>query len=245
MSSSLATTDAFALVPSPHSALSYAGATLSNPLSLAVMAFAVCVGVGYAGVTGALAMLLVISGTALFASCSAHVRRALDAHFEYRARAKRESERQRLLRAAGPVRQQQYVELRDLVAEIERTDAGEARRFELQDLLDQFVTLSHKHQRCLDSLRLAGSGDLPIALPDTTKRPTRRLDILARRIRHRDECFKRIEQLVDELDAIDEMVRLVAQRAACPTVESDVARELERRLWELDEVDHAIEQLSA
>lgn len=254
MSSSLVTTDAFALVPAPHSALAYAGATLVNPLSLAVMAFAICVGVGYAGVAGAIAMFLVISGSAMFASCSGHVRRALDAHFEYRARAKRESERQRMLKPTGPVRQQQYIELRDLVAEIERIDPGEAKRFELQDLLDQFIALASKHQRCLDSLRLAGGSDLPHALPEVTcpgttsltrGRSTRRREILARRIRHRDECFRRIEQLVDELDAIDELIRLVAQRSACPSVESDIGRDIERRLWELDEVDHAIDQLSA
>ena len=245
MSSSLVTTDvAFALAPAPHSALAYAGATVINPLSLAVMAFAVCVGVGYAGLAGALAMFLVISGAAMFASCSSHVRRALDAHFEYRARAKRESERQRRLKPTGPVRMQQYAELRDLVTEIERNDPGEARRFELQDLLDQFVTLAGKHQRCLDSLRLSGSTDLPHTLPEQ-QRSSRRREILARRIRHRDECFRRIEQLGDELDAIDELVRLVAQRSACPTLETDVSRDIERRLWELDEVDHAIDQLSA
>src|SRR5256885_12882080 len=102
MSTSLVTSDVFALAHPPHSALAYAGATLANPLSLAVMAFAICVGVGYAGVAGAIAMVLVITGSAMFASCSSLVRRALDAHFEYRAKAKRESERQRMLKPTGP-----------------------------------------------------------------------------------------------------------------------------------------------
>jgi hypothetical protein len=64
-------------------------------------------------------------------------------------------------------------------------------------------------------------------------------------MRHRDECIRRIERLSDELEAIDELVRLVAQRAACPQLDNDLDREIERRLWELDEVDDALRALSA
>jgi hypothetical protein len=77
------------------------------------------------------------------------------------------------------------------------------------------------------------------------ERSKRRRDIVARRVRHREECLRRVEQLADELEAIDELVRLVAQRAACPTVDPDLGKEIERRLWELDEVDAAYDQLSA
>jgi hypothetical protein len=68
---------------------------------------------------------------------------------------------------------------------------------------------------------------------------------MARRMRHRDECVRRIERLSDELEAIDELVRLVAQRVACPQIDHELEREIERRLWELDEVDEALNQLSA
>ena len=68
---------------------------------------------------------------------------------------------------------------------------------------------------------------------------------MARRLRHRDECVRRIERLADELEAVDELVRLVAQRAACPMLDGELDREIERRLWELDEVDEALSQLSA
>jgi len=44
---------------------------------------------------------------------------------------------------------------------------------------------------------------------------------------------------------VDELVRLVAQRVACPSLEGELDREIERRLWELDEVDAALDQLSA
>jgi hypothetical protein len=68
---------------------------------------------------------------------------------------------------------------------------------------------------------------------------------MLRRMRHRDECVKRIERLADELEAVDELVRLVAQRVACPSLDGELDREIERRLWELDEVDEALNQLSA
>src|SRR6185503_20981124 len=115
-----------------------------------------------------------------------------------------------------------------------------------QPLLDHFVSLSVSHQKCLDALRLAGSSDLPRTLPlPDPNRSVRRREIMARRLRHRDECVRRIERLADEIEAVDELVRLCAQRVACPQLEADLEREIERRLWELDEVDAALSQLSA
>lgn len=237
-------TPAVSLITRPaHSALAYAGATVTSPLSVAMMAFSTCVGVGYAGVLGATALFAVVIAVALAVSCSARVRRVLDSHFEFRARSRREAERQRLLRASGPVRQHQYAELRDLVTEIERADPGEARRFELGELLDQFVVLVARHQRCLDWMRRAGGCDLPPVVPIDAQ-PKRR-DLIARRIRHREECVKRISRLVDDIEAIDELVHLIAQRGACPADETEVTRDIERRVWELDEVDDALAQISA
>ena len=46
-------------------------------------------------------------------------------------------------------------------------------------------------------------------------------------------------------ELVDELVRLVAQRVACPSLDGELDREIERRLWELDEVDEALSQLSA
>ena len=108
------------------------------------------------------------------------------------------------------------------------------------------MRLSVGHQKCLDALRLAGSNELPVAIPITdANRCKRRREIQARRIRHRDECLRRIERLADEIEAVDELIRLVAQRTACPSLDPDLDREIERRLWELDEVDAALRQLSA
>jgi hypothetical protein len=235
------------LSPQAQTALTYVRGALINPVSLSVMAFAICVGVGYAGVLGALIAMIAFVAVGTTATRYRYVRKQLDRQFEYRVRQKREADRMKLLKPTGPVRQQQYCDLRDLVTEIERVDHKEAERFELQPLLDHFVTLAVNHQKCLDSLRLAGSSDLPrcMPLPGEHQRSVRRREIMARRMRHRDECVRRIERLADELEAVDEMVRLVAQRTACPHLDGELDRELERRLWELDEVDAAMSQLSA
>jgi hypothetical protein len=52
-------------------------------------------------------------------------------------------------------------------------------------------------------------------------------------------------KLSDELDGIGELIRLVAQRTARPALDVELDREIERRLWELEEVDAAFDQLSA
>ena len=234
------------LSPQTQTALTYVRGALFNPVSLSVMAFAVCVGVGYAGMLGALLALTTFMVLGTVSTRYQFVRTQLDKQFEYRVKQKRESDRMKLLKPTGPVRQQQYCDLRDLVNDIEKTDAAEAKRFELQSLLDHFVSLAVSHQKCLDSLRLAGSSDLPRALPlPDPHRSARRREIMARRMRHRDECVRRIERLADELEAVDELVRLCAQRVACPQLDGELDREIERRLWELDEVDAALNQLSA
>jgi hypothetical protein len=174
------------------------------------------------------------------------VRRYIDERARARTRARRESQRMRQLRPAGATRQQHYNELRLLVEEVERIDAAEAARFELQDLLDHFVQVAVSHQRCVDALRMAGANALPQATPIAdAPRSSRRRELMQRRIRHRDECLRRMEKLVDELEGIDQLVRLVVQRTACSRMDGDLDRELDRRLWELDEVDAALRQLSA
>jgi hypothetical protein len=184
----------------------------------------------------------VVVALAMVTSCTVAVRHVLDGHFEFRARTRRETDRQRLLRSAGPVRQHQYAELRDLVAEIERVDPADVQRFELAELLDQFVRMVARHQRCIDWMRRAGGCDLPSTAPKDIA--SKRHDLLARRIKHREECMVRIAKLVDDIEAIDELVHLIAQRGACPIEDNDVGHDLERRMSELDEVDAAFEQIA-
>jgi hypothetical protein len=191
-----------------------------------------------------LAMLAVI-GIGVTSTRFRSVRNYLDHQAESQMRAMREGIRLRALRPAGPVRQTQYIELRSLVEDLEKTSPEDANRYELQDLLEHFVRLSVAHQKCIDALRLAGAGDLsPIPITGS-RRSKRRREIQTRRAKHRDECIARIERITDEIEATDELIRLIAQRAACPAIETDLDRELDRRLWEIDEVDEAMAQLSA
>jgi len=230
----------------PHTAIAYVGGAVFNPVSLSLLAVGVCVGVAYAGMVGALAVMVAMVALGTISTRYRCMRQMLDRQFEHRARQKREADRIKLIKATGPVRQAQYCELRDLVADIEKADAAEAERFELQALLDHFIAVAVNHQKCFDSLRLAGSSDLPRIVPlIDPSRSVRKREIMARRLRHREECVRRIEKLADELEAADELVRLVAQRTACPSLDAELDGEVERRLWELDEVDAALRQLAA
>ena len=219
---------------------------MASPLCLAVTIFAGCIGLGYAGVLGAAIAVAVVIALAANAARYRWVRSYIDEQTRGRAKTRRECQRLRLLRSTGATRVQQYNELRVLVDEIERLEPADAERFELQDLLDHFVRLAVNHQRCNDSLRLSGANALPAATPITVaSKSRRRRDIMQRRIRHRDQCLHRMETLVDELEGIDDLVRLVAQRTAGAGVEIELDREIDRRLWELDELDAALHQLSA
>jgi hypothetical protein len=232
--------------PPGTSRLTYIRASVASPVSLAVAMFAGCLGFGSAGLVGAVIAVLMVLFVAANVSRHRRVRAYIDEQNRAHERARQEAQRIKLLRPTGTTRIQHYNELRGLVDEIERIDRAQADRFELQDLLDHFVRLAVKHQRCSDSLRLAGADALPTTTPITQcSKSKRRRDILQRRIRHREQCMRMMEKLIDELEGISELVRLIAQRTACPSFDIELDREIDRRLWELDELDAALHQLSA
>jgi hypothetical protein len=230
----------------PGSALAYVRGAMVSPICISAVVFASCIGAGVLGVVGALGAFLAVSILIAASTRYPVVRRHLDHEAAARLRCAREARRVGKLRSTGPVRLHQYFELRGLVAETEKRDAREANRFELQELLEHFVSLASHHQQCLDALRVGGSYDLPFAIPIDPTRSKRRREIQARRLRHRDACIARIERIADELEAVDELIRLVAQRVACPIDDLEtIDREIDRRLGELDEIDDALQQLSA
>ncbi|HET9625355.1 MAG TPA: hypothetical protein VFP84_28500 [Kofleriaceae bacterium] len=232
--------------PVSVSRLEYVRGSAGSPICLSFAVFAGCVGLGYAGVIGAVLAVACVLAIGVHAARYRVVRRFVEDQARTRARASREARRVRRLRPAGATRQQHYDELRALVEEVERRDPGEAVRYELQDLLEHFVDLAVSHQRCADALRLAGASALPNAFSVLdVSRSARRRDILQRRIRHRDECLAMMAKLTDEIEGIDDLIRLVIQRVAATHAPVELDRELDRRLWELDEVDAAMRQLSA
>lgn len=233
--------------PLALSRLGYMKESAGSPVCLAIAMFAGCLGLGAFGVIGAFAAVGTVLALGVCAARYPQVRKHIDEQEIVRAKAKREYQRLKQLRPTGMMRIQHYNELRTLVDEIERLDPVEAARFELADLLDHYVRLAVNHQRCSDALRLAGTRPLPAIAPtnELTTRSRRRREIMQRRMLHRDECVKTMERLVDELEGIDELIRLVAQRTAGPHLDVELDREIDRRLWEIDEVDAALHQLSA
>jgi hypothetical protein len=232
-------------LPTPiRPAVRYARHALCNPVSLSIAVVALALAAAYVGPLGAVLAVTLVLGACVGVARSRIVRRHLDRRLEARARQQREAGRMRALGPAGPMHQHQYAELRDLVAQVERADPLEARRCELQELLAHYVRSVVLYHRCVAALELAGT-KLASDSPPYSKRSSRASEIAARRIRHRDTCRQRVEHLADEIEATDQLVRLIAQRVACPQLDDDLAHELDRRLLEVDQMDAAIEQLSA
>jgi hypothetical protein len=71
----------------------------------------------------------------------------------------------------------------------------------------------------------------------------RRAEVFERRIRCWDQARQQADQCADELATLADLVRLLAQKAACPEplLDDDL---LDRRLGELDEEERAYRQLS-
>ena len=231
------------LVSAGRPAPLYVGAAVANPTSLTIAALALMFGVVALGVVGGVLATSFVLAVCAGATRSPAIRRMLDRTIEQRASERREAARLKALGPAGAARLTQYVQLRDLVADIERTAPGDASRLELQELLERFVCLAISHQRVLAALDLASVRlVLPPAVPGAGSRAAA---IAARRAVHRDACRRQADELEDDLEAIDQLVRLIAQRAACPPEDDDLDREIERRLCEMEQTDSAFEQLSA
>jgi hypothetical protein len=209
---------------------------MSVPIVSTALYFAVC----YAGVLAAVITGLAAIAIAAVVTRSALVRAQLDHWAAGQRQRQRDRLRMRRVEVCGPARAHQYRELSDLAEEIEGIDAHAPTRFELEGLLDQFVETSRAHHRCVESLRFAPAGDAPFV-----ERSRMRSDIQARRVRRREDTTKRIAELSDELSAIDEMLHLIAHSVHATSGATDVRGELDRRMWELDEVDRAMAEITA
>lgn len=222
---------------------------------------------GCAGLCVVIALAVVLTVAAI--STRSQVGRKQRARLSrWRARRQRESRRLSLLCPLPRIREQEYLLLRYLVENsVDDTDAS---RFDLQGLLDHFVRIAVAHQRFLDALKIADgfstaqppverlddgtcvkradglstAGNVIVTSVDVV-RSKRGREIRERRIRHRDECREYCVQLSEELTAIGELIRLIVQRIQLPMADSEDDCEIERRLWELDEVDAALKELTA
>ena len=230
-------TSALASIPA-RTPTHYVRGAMLHPTSVTVLSTAVCFAACYAGMFAAMVTVVGALMIAVGATRSPFVRRHLDGWAARQRHRQRDHMRTRRVEIAGPARAHQYRELADLVEEIEEADPNASNRFELEGLLDQFVELARCHHRCVESLRFAPSGDSPFI-----ERSRMRSDILARRVRRREDTARRIAKLSDELAAIDELLHLIAHHVAATPFSADTAAELDRRLWELDEVESAMAEL--
>jgi hypothetical protein len=230
--------------------LVYLGRAIAHPSGTMSLFLGICLGTWLGGAVGLLVGLLSSLGLVAAAARWQVVRRLLDSHVVARERRRRDFERERRLELAGPLRRAEFAELSCLVEEIEDRDQAQAKRLELQELLDYYVQLALAHQRLVEAVQRgdraplweAGAVRNGCALAATSRQ---RQDILARRIQHRDECRNRAAMLADELDSIAEFLHLVSEVVTCPLGEPGLHRELERRLWELEAQENALRQLNA
>ena len=215
--------------------------------------FLVFVGLGLATMLASMLVVVVVlagvAAAAWVAAGSRHVR----AHFDHlrveRDRRERLAHRAAELAAVG-VDAGGLVELSALVDLVEAADGGwTARRFQLEDLLDRYVAVAIAHQRCVYAMHTTDRAGLLRALSSTPPRVISdvarcRRDLIERRIATWDRTAQQATWFADELAAITDLVRLLAQRATCPDTVGD-AELIQWRLAELDAEDAAMAQLTA
>jgi hypothetical protein len=192
-----------------------------------------------------LAVLVLLAARCAFRSPA--VRTCLDRQAGRRAYHRREARRLALLASTGRMREEQYLELRRLVQSIAPSDAA---RFELQDLLDEFVRLAVTHRRCSQAIDLTDAPSHgPVrrsAQTDSAGRPAdRRVEIRARRDHHREQCLGSLLRLSEDIEAVQDLVRLIVDKTVFAGDVSNVDREIDSRLAELDALDEAMDQVSA
>jgi hypothetical protein len=232
-----------ALVPTTPQlpALSYIGGVVTEPALIAFAVPSAMIGLGAAGIFGATIAVACVLMIAFVATRLAIVRRYVEHRQVERAAQRSETRRRARLRGANPMRSAQYLELRELVGELERTNAAAAKRYELLDLLDHFVGVAVQLEHYNKTLRMVGGDVFPTLA--TGRAGGRCRAIAERRRAAASNARARVDQLADELDAIEELIKLIVLQVAAPSaVRDDLIVE---RLAELDEVDRGMRQLDA
>jgi hypothetical protein len=227
----------------------YAVAAVTHPAGKLALLVGLGMATLLASVAMAVAVVVVAAGVAWFAAGSPYVRKHFDELRTLRDRRERLAVRQAKLAAIG-VDSGGLVELSTLVDLIEDTDDGwTARRFNLDDLLDRYVAVAISHQRCVYAMHTTDRMGLLRALASTPPSIASdvakcRRDLIERRIATWDRTALQATRFEDELAAITDLVRLLAQRAACPDALAD-ADLVQWRLAELDAEDAAMAQLTS
>jgi hypothetical protein len=227
----------------------YAVEAVAHPASKLMLLVGFGMATMLASIVLAAAVIVVATTGAWIASGSHYVQRHFDQQRDARTKRERSLKRQQALLAAG-VEPGGLVELSSLVDAIEHSDNGwTARRFQLDELLDRYVAAAIGHQRCVSAMQATDRSGLIRALAaaptlGSSEASRCRRELLERRIQTWDRTALQATRFEDELAAITDLVRLLAQRSACPDalVDNDLVA---WRLAELDAEDQAMLQLAA
>jgi hypothetical protein len=174
------------------------------------------------------------------------LRATISARATRRARAARRHTRERTLAPASHDAHETFAELSKLADTVEAIAPDAAARFDLEDLLDRYAVLAVADQRARRAATMFDRAELErardacraAASPDP-----RRIDLCERRLRLQDECCRHVDAIANELALVGDLIRLIAQRAACAD-EITLDDRIERQLAELDDEDAARNQLA-
>lgn len=154
--------------------------------------------------------------------------------------------RQRSLEAAG-VLGDTFGELTALVHAVELNDDAAATRYELDGLLDHYVSVAVALKQFEHLIAATGRDELVSDIMVHRDDPTAaaRVRILEHRLRCHDQCVAAAKRLRAQAGAIVELLRLIAQRSAMPEVIEGDQDAIERRLADLETTESALGELTA
>jgi hypothetical protein len=162
-----------------------------------------------------------------------------------RAKRARREGRERTL-PSGSIGRDRLAEMSRLVDEIDETDPALAERMDLEGLLDRYASLMLGQERVRQALSMSDRGQLQ-RLRDALRIDhghAKRLELCERRLRCIDQCIERADSYADEVAIIEDLVRLIAQRVACPDGPS-AEEVLDLRLFELEIEEESEAQFNA
>lgn len=184
----------------------------------------------------AVAGIATMLGVVAFELGGERASRAFASHAARRERGRRRAKRHRALVSAGCSREP-ILELEGLISAIETGDPALAHRIDFETLLDRYAALAVGHQQALRAVTLTERAQLQRTRDELRADPLhdpRRLELCERRLCCHEECEARVQALADELAIIADLIRLVAQRVACPD-----------ELAELDSIEHCLAELDS
>jgi hypothetical protein len=213
---------------------------LSAPLA---MSLAALIPLSVAGTVAVMVLAVITTTFALASHPSYEQWLAADDARRLRAHA---SERRESRLGAADIPRVLLLELTGLVEATRERDVDAAERHDLDGLLDHYVELALSLHQC--RLVLAANPREPIATTLATLGGSGgatcvRTRLLERRLGAYDECARIADRLEVEVEALVELVRLHAQRAAMPVAPPEL-KEIERALADLEQEDAALGEVA-